>query len=86
MLRWLLGRLDLLEARAQGAELLITEDKVDGGEVEHQAWIGRPHAHLWPLADEAVRLIALPLELGLKKADEISPQDTVMAMRSVNIL
>ncbi len=82
MLRRLLWRLDLLELRTQGAELLITERKVGGGEVEHQAWIGRPHAHLGPLANEAVRLIALPLEQGLKKAGEVRPQVTVMAMRS----
>ncbi|CAK6687338.1 hypothetical protein [Synechococcus sp. CBW1107] len=85
ILRRLLGRLNLLEASAQGAELLITERKVGGGEVEHNAWIGRSHAHLRPLAN-AVRLIALPLELGLKKAGEIRPQDTVLAKGSVDIL
>jgi hypothetical protein len=86
MHRRLLGRLDLLEARAQGAKLLITERKAGGGEVEHHAWIGHPHAHLGPLADEAVRLIALALELGLKKAGEIRPQDTVLAKGSMGIL
>lgn len=65
--------------RAQGAEPLITERKVGDGEVENHAWIGRPHAHLGPLANETVRLIALPLELKLKKPGEIRPQDTVLA-------
>ncbi len=91
MLRRLLWRLDLLELRTQGEELLITERKVTerkvgGGEVEHHSWIGRPHAYLGPPGDEVVRLIALPLEQLLKKAGEVRPQDTGMAMRSMNIL
>lgn len=43
MLRRLLWRLDLPELRTQGAELLITERKVGGGEGEHSAWIGHHH-------------------------------------------
>lgn len=85
LLRRLLERLELLEPGAQRAELLITERKVGGGEVEHPAWIVCPYAHLWSLADEAVRLIALPLEQGMKKAGEVRPQVTVMAMHSVKI-
>lgn len=61
MFRQLLGRLDLLELRAKGAQPLITMRKVGGGEVEHNAWIVSPSAYLEPLGNEAVRLIALTL-------------------------
>lgn len=82
MLRRLLWRLDLLEPGAKGAELLITERKVGGAEVEHHGRIRCPYAHLGPPRDEAVRLIALPLQRGLKKAGVIRHQVTVVAMRS----